>query len=232
MQKPRSYAEIYNDLDEEVVSFFRVLRDKAQAEELRRLLLLTPFSRDEFFSAYESVEDPVESARRLVARCFMGFGSNAQNIKFKTGFRATSNRSHTTPAHDWKNYPNQIQHFVERLSGVVIENAPAMEVIKKHDSPTTLHYVDPPYPLSVRTDQSPDYKYEMTDEQHEHLGQFLRTLKGTVIISGYGCPLYDEVLFPDWQRFEKCSFADGALKRTEVLWINRCENQLFSSRVR
>lgn len=227
MYKTRSYAEIYNDLCGEVVNLFRVLRDKELAESLQRALVLTPFSREEFLLAYEKSADPIEAARRLVARCFMGFGSNAQNINLTTGFRANSNRSHTTPAHDWKNYPDFIPAFVERLQGVVVENKPAEEILIRHDAADALHYVDPPYPLSTRTDNSPDYNFEMTDEQHRRLAQVLRGLKGTVVLSGYACPLYDEELFPDWFRFERAAFADGALKRTEILWMNRCGSDLF-----
>lgn len=227
MCKTRSYAEIYNDLCGEVVNLFRVLRDKEMAESLRRALVLTPFSREEFLLAYEKSADPIEASRRLVVRCFMGFGSNAQNINLTTGFRANSNRSHTTPAHDWKNYPDFIPAFVDRLRGVVVENKPAEEILLRHDAEDALHYVDPPYPLSTRTDNSPDYNFEMTDEQHRRLAQVLRGLKGTVVLSGYACPLYDEELFPDWFRFERAAFADGALKRTEILWMNRCGSDLF-----
>ena len=104
IRKPRSYAEIYNDLDGDAVNFFRVLRDPIQSSRLIELLKLTPFSREDFALAYNRSDDPVERARRLVARSFMGFGSNGHNRC--TGFRANSNRSGTTPAHDWSNYPD------------------------------------------------------------------------------------------------------------------------------
>ncbi len=74
MRKPRSYCEVYNDIDCEVVNLFRVLRDPGQAARLIADLELTPFSRDEFIAAYEPAEDPAELARRLVMRSFMGFG--------------------------------------------------------------------------------------------------------------------------------------------------------------
>ena len=43
IQKPRSYGEVYNDLDGEIVNLFRMVRDRG--DELRRLLQFTPFSR-------------------------------------------------------------------------------------------------------------------------------------------------------------------------------------------
>src|SRR5688572_25383452 len=54
LRKSRSHAEIYNDLDEEVVNLFRVCRDNSS--ELIRHLELTPYSRSEFEMSYNIVE--------------------------------------------------------------------------------------------------------------------------------------------------------------------------------
>ena len=54
LAKKRSYAEIYNDMDGEIVNFFRVLRE--HGNQLRQKLELTPFARDEFMEAYEPKE--------------------------------------------------------------------------------------------------------------------------------------------------------------------------------
>lgn len=216
IRKPRSYAEVYNDLDVEVVNLFTVLRG-ARAAELVEQLRLTPFARDEFADAYQPATDPVERARRLVIRSFMGFGSNGHNRA--TGFRANSNRSGTTPAHDWSNYPDALAAIVARLQGVVIENRDACAVMTAHDGPETLHYVDPPYVFATRSDLSKDYAHELTDDDHRQLLSFLRGLKGKVVLSGYPHAIYDEAL-ADWQRVERAALADGARARTEVLWKN------------
>lgn len=102
IRKPRSYAEVYNDLDDDVVNLFRVLRGP-DAGRLVEQIALTPFASTEFFGAYDRSDDDVERARRLIVRSFMGFGSNATHRK--SGFRSNSNRSGTTPARDWLNYP-------------------------------------------------------------------------------------------------------------------------------
>lgn len=221
MQKGRSYAEVYNDLDGEIVNLFRVVRD--QGDELRQVLELTPFSRVEFLAAYEPAEDPVEQARRTVIRSHMGFGSAAASGA-KTGFRANSNRSGTTPARDWMNYPGILGPVIERLRGVVIENRDAAEVMAAHDGLETLHYCDPPYVHSTRHAGNPcckkGYRHEMTDDQHRAFGAIVHGLKGLVVVSGYACDLYDSELFADWARFEIPSHADGARDRIEVLWLN------------
>lgn len=246
LRKPRSYAEVYNDVDGEVVNVFRVLRDPESAERLRHTLELTPFARDEFVAAHIRDEpDAVERARRAIVRSFMGFGSaslharNPRGMRTRasnwesgrgTGFRANSSRSGTTPAHDWAHYPKQIALFVDRLRGVVIENRLALEVILQHDRPDTLTYADPPYPLSTRDDKRADYAHEMSDDEHRLLGAALHAAKGMVVISGYACALYDDELFAGWERFEREHLADGARKRTEVVWLNpACTEALRSS---
>lgn len=215
LRKPRSYAEVYNDLDGEVVNLFRVARERG--DELRSALELTPFSRDEFVLSYEPTDDPLEQARRTVTRSFMGFGSNSHNQP--TGFRANSHRSGTTPAHDWRNYPEAFVNVIDRLRGVCIENRDAVQVMQSHDSGETLHYFDPPYVASTRG-KGEDYRHEMTDEDHTALAFELHKLRGAVVLSGYACPLYDE-LYSDWRRVERSALADGAKARTEVLWLSR-----------
>lgn len=217
LRKPRAYAEVYNDLDGEAVNLFRVLRSE-NADALVKAVRLTPFAREDFALAYEASEDPVERARRLIVRSFMGFGSNGHNRL--TGFRANSNRSGTTPARDWANYPDALLTIIERLEGVVIENRDAREVMAAHDTPDTLHYVDPPYVMDTRADAGADYAHELTDDDHRRLLYFLRGLEGTVILSGYPCEMYDGLL-SEWRRVERPALADNAKPRTEVLWINR-----------
>lgn len=221
MRKPRVYSEVYNDLDGEVACLFRMLRDPDTAAKLKEALRLTPFAREEFDGAYRDTSDAIELSRRLIVRSFMGFGSNACNKNMSTGFRSNSNRSGTTPAHDWAHYPDCLDAMTERLRGVVIENRPALEIFGQHDGPETLHYVDPPYVHDTRKPgQQKNYKFEMTDEAHRELAAVLRGLQGSIVLSGYPSPLYDE-LYAGWDRYERNALADGAEKRVEVLWLNK-----------
>jgi DNA adenine methylase len=238
LRKPRAYGEIYNDLDGEVVNVFRMLRDRGQ--ELAELLKLTPFARAEFDLSYLRPEDDLEQARRTIARSFMGFGSAAATGE-RSGFRANSNRSGTTPAHDWANLAGAIPTLVDRLQGVVIENRDAMRIAVHHDSPDTLHYFDPPYVHSTRSGKmrgtategrssGKAYRYEMDDAAHRAFALLAHELKGMVVISGYSCSLYEE-LFQAWERFDRPAFADGARSRTEVVWLNpACSSALERDR--
>jgi DNA adenine methylase len=217
MRKPRSYAEVYNDRDGEVVSLFRILQDRAAAEELERRLRLTPFARDEFDDAYGAPKDEIDRARYLIIRAFMGFGSDGHNPESgKTGFRANSNRSGTTPAHDWVNYPKCIRQFCERLEGVVIENRDAAEIMAQQDSQETLFFLDPPYVHDTRGAKH-SYRFEMTNEAHETLVEFIQGLRGMVMLCGYENDIYSRM---GWKCLRRKTFADGARERTECLWFN------------
>lgn len=238
LQKARSHAEVYNDLDDEVVNVFQVLRDPELATQLRELVALTPFARVEFDSAYEPSKDPIEQARRTIVKAFMGFGSaaihdtiprgmrtRAAQWRATTGFRNNSKRSGSTPATDWARYPTQIPLFVERLRGVVIENRDAIAVIEQHDGPQTLHYLDPPYLPSTRTGRRGGswchgYTHEMVEEDHRALAEVVHGLRGMVLISGYPSELYDQELFADWHRVRRENRVGGSVARTEVLWLN------------
>lgn len=225
MRKERSYAEVYNDLDEGVVNLMALLRN-GYGENLAAKLAMTPFARAEFEMAYLPSEDVFESARRLIVRSFMGFGSNGHNPNVRTGFRAASNRSGTTPAHDWANYPDAMMRLAERMRGVVVERRPAADVMRQHDGSETLHYVDPPYLPETRSTKSRKsgerynaYQHEMSVDDHRELLALLRELRGMVVLSGYPSALYDDAL-PEWTRVERRALTDGARERTEVLWLN------------
>lgn len=223
---PATLTEIYNDLDGDVVNLFRVLRDPVPAARLIETLALTPFARAEFDAAYESPADPVEQARRLVIRSYMGFGSDSAIAGNNTGFRVQSPGSNRSPELDWSNYPEKLSAVVARLREVVIESRPALEVMQRFDSPATLHYVDPPYLPETRSAKSRKsggkyhaYAHELTSEDHVELLEALRGLEGMVILSGYPSELYDGRL-SDWMRIERAALADGARPRVEVLWLN------------
>lgn len=229
LRKPRVYAEVYNDLNTDVVNIFKVLRDPDMAEQLINMLLLSPFSRDEYELAHERTEDPIESARRFIMVSFFGFSTCNCNLQERSGFRAKSYRSGTSPAYDWRKYPESLSMVVDRLRGVSIENRDAFELIPSMDRHDVLFYCDPPYPKSVRVKYGA-YKHEMNDENHHRLAALLHQVEGAAIVSSYDSPMYRE-LYADWGIVTTTARTDGT-DRTECLWISpraqRINQGLFS----
>jgi DNA adenine methylase len=216
---------VYNDLDADAVNVFRVLRDPTAAAELRRLLDLTPWARAEFEAAYELCADPIERARRMVVRTFMGHGTTSRR-KNRTGFRSGSHPGRRGGGFgDWAGYAQAIDSFTQRLRGVVIEERPALELLDRHDADDALFYCDPPYPLSTRTavrtasESDRCYAHDMVDDDHRNVAGVLHTRRAAVIVSGYACSLYDNELYAGWERHEFKVRGDAGCDRTEVIWI-------------
>lgn len=226
LRKPRSQGECYNDLDGNLVNLFEVLRDTVAAADLRRRLTLTPFARDEYDVAFEPSDDPVERARRLIVRSFMGHGSSSAISQRSTGFRASLvNRGGALPAGEWPGMPTALQAVTDRLTGVLIENRPALQVMARYDTPDTLIYLDPPYVQNTRSAKRRGgkafhaYAFELSDDEHGELLAHVLQARAMVVISGYANDLYDDAL-KGWGRETVATHADGALDRTEVLWLN------------
>lgn len=215
-QKAPSSIEVYNDLDGEVVNFFRVLRERP--EDLLRAIHLTPYSREEFQLAYEPTEDDVERARRLYVLSRQGRGSCRKQHNTGWRFEKVLSRGQGLPR-EW----SQVDHLedtVARLKQVMIERDDALAVIDRFDAPGTLFYVDPPYVHSTRGPSSLwEYQHEMSDDDHRRLAEALHGLKGMAIVSGYHSELYSEI-FAGWRMVQRETTTDRGLAATECLWLS------------
>lgn len=221
-RKP-SPVETYNDIDGEVVNFFRVLRDSQ--EELIRAIGLTPFSREELRIAVEESIDhlsELERARRFFVRARQVRTGLAQTASVGrwAHCKLTSRAGMAGAVSRWLGSVEGLSEIVQRLLRVQIENSPAIDVIQRYDSEETLFYCDPPYPHDARGDANA-YGYEMTDVQHQQLSEVLKRVKGKVALSGYHCNLLDK-LYKDWDCIESDTKQCLSVKqpRTEVLWVN------------
>src|ERR1043165_151911 len=218
-----SPVETYNDVHGEVVNFFRWLRNQKDA--LVEAIGLTPFSRAEFEAAIRAPAEKLtelERARRfyiLARQVRTGLAQKASAGRWAHCL-LTSRAGMAGAVSRWLGAVEDLPLIAQRLLRVQSENEPAIEVIKRFDSEETLFYCDPPYPHASRGDANA-YANEMTDEQHRELAEVLRSVKGKVALSGYNCPLMDE-LYGDWQRVESEEKVIHSVKTTrkEVLWIN------------
>jgi len=223
LNRPPALVETYNDLDSEVVNFFRVLR--SQKDALVEAIGLTPFSREELALACAPLTPSVtelERARRFFVRARQVRTGLAQ--KASAGRWAhcllTSRAGMAGAVSRWLGSVEDLPDIAQRLLRVQIENASAIEVVRRYDSPDTLFYCDPPYPHDTRGDSN-TYAYEMTDTDHECLAEVLRDAQGKVALSGYRCALYDR-LYADWNCLEAPAKLCHSVKtlRRECLWTN------------
>lgn len=228
--KPPSPTEIINDLDGQVVNFFRVLRD--QPAELERACRLTPYTRAEFEACADLDApglDEVERARRFFTRINQSFGKTTRP---RHGWAVTANTGGADHAHKFTAMVGRLHACTERLRRVQIECRPALEVITRHATPDTAIYCDPPYLATVRSVRTKrpglDYGLEhSTETDHRELAAALHATPAAVLISGYPSPLYEE-LYAGWWRAERAVTRPSANQPgrsgesgLEVIWSNR-----------
>lgn len=214
LAKQPSRAETVNDLDGDLVNFWRTLRDRP--EELERACALTPHSRQEYATSKDlEGGDELERARRVWVRLTQG----RSNSMKPTGWRYARDISKVMATH-LKTHATHILPAATRLANASIENRDALEMIRDYGSePSVCIYADPPYLGSTR---AANYRVEMLeDDLHVKLAEALRNCKASVVLSGYASPLYED-LYPGWHRMElKAPTAlSGRAAENEVLWSN------------
>lgn len=225
--KPPATHEILNDLDGNVVTFFRVLRERPA--DLERACALTPYAREEYQASTLDVDlDDMERARRFWVRVNQSFGQTAGR---QTGWSVTT--AHRTPV------PSTVLSRLGRFSAAAVRLAQAalecrnaVDLVERLATPDAVIYADPPYLAAVRAGRNrhrpDDYRCDMGEPRdHERLAEVLRATPATVLLSGYPSPLYDR-LYADWWHMDfsvtvhssnAVTVARGA--RTERLWANR-----------
>jgi len=224
LAKPPSRMETVNDIDNLLMTFWQVLRDKP--DELARVCALTPHSRAEYSAAQDANLDDlddIERARLVWVQISQGYAGTLT----KTGWRY-----YVDPAGCSSGMPKYIEGYVdrmaagaERLHRVSLECRPALDIIKQYGRfADCCLYVDPPYMGSTRSSGGGTYRHEMpSHDEHLELLQELMNCHASVVLSGYPSALYDDAL-QDWDRVEVQTMTGQAKAnhgRTEVIWSNR-----------
>ena len=216
-------VETYNDIDSEVVNFFRVLRDPDAGEQLIKAIALTPFSREELVRALELAGDPLERARRFFVRARQTRTGLAQTSSEGRWAHCllTSRAGMAGAVSRWLGSVEGLSEIVQRLQRIQIENAPALEVIERYDSVDTLFYIDPPYVHEARGD-SKAYGAEMSNDDHRELAEMLSGIEGRAAVSGYRTALYDDLYDESWRRVDAAPKTCHSVRqlRQESLWLN------------
>ena len=213
-------VETINDLDSNIVNLFRVLRD--DPDELRRVLALTPYSREEYDLSFEPCEEPIEKARRYMVRTTQAIGAKMHNNE-KCGWRNHKQMKIGGTACKWGGIVDTIDEAASRLRGdtthlVQIEHMDALRLIERYNYPDTLMYLDPPYVRHTRRSGAL-YKHEMDDAAQHELLDLITCSKAKIIISGYESELYNTALF-GWHKDSTMSQTTSTEMATETIWMN------------
>lgn len=216
-----SLHETINDIDDQVINFFRVCRD--YPDELARAINLTPFARAEYESVQENkagdeiklTGDCIENARRFSVRCSQSFGSKLAD---RCGWKNSKHSAGPVNTSVWNRIPDTVFEVSKRLKNAQIENTDAVALIRKCNANDCLIYADPPYLGSTRNSRI--YRNEMMGEtEHIALLDALLDHTGAVVISGYDNQLYNETL-SGWKKATAAGRANSGAERTEVIWTN------------
>lgn len=170
--KAMPYTEVYNDINGELVNFWRQVKHHPEAlsREIERELI----SRETFDEFMKS--NPATELGRAVRFYYLlgcSYGSQSKNFCINRGYRYLPLRN-----------PDKLIKASERLQHVIIERKPWQALIDRYDSPTTLFYLDPPY-----YDHERLYKRDDADafNEHEELAARLKTIKGKYLLSYNDC---------------------------------------------
>ena len=213
-QEP-SRIETINDIDGDVINFFSVIKEKESRERLCELVALTPYSREVYDQAYRYQRDDVSRALAFAVRSMQSHGFR---LSEKSGWKKdVYGREAAYAVRYWNRLPEALQYIGRRLKSVQIENRPALELIRAFDHENVLIYCDPPYVLSTRSRRQ--YRFEMTDDDHEALLQELCKSRAKVMLSGYENSLYDRYL-NGWRKEQITARAQNTGLRIETLWMN------------
>jgi len=207
--KPKSRIEIYNDIWNELVILFRMLRDRP--DDLIRAIKYTPYSSTEFEyvkNREPDALDELEIARRCYVKICASYGAKGSRWGRFMG---------RAPA-----FHREFEEFASRIRNVQIENLDFKLILKKYDGYDVLFYCDPPY---IRTRAYNPSQYGLSVEEHGELVKILLTLKGKVILSGYRNMIYRILEEKGWIRRDigvlntmKGRGSHG--KRMESIWMN------------
>lgn len=224
MAKPVSKVEVLNDINGDVVNFWRVLRDETEA--LVTALDLTPYAREEFVACRDGrTEEPVERARQFFVQMSMGFNASLDPAN---GFSASTVTSNGKP----RAFINRVARLPEvaaRLRGVEVDHRDALEVIARWDSPNAVLYLDPPYLGDTRTTHGKDYGHHDSRDAdfHDRLLDAVTGTKARVLLSGYESPAYARLREAGWRALSRHVTAptsnrpgQATARRVETVWLN------------
>ena len=210
LTKDKSKHEVINDINDEIVNLFEVVRTRP--EELVRGVSLTPTAETEVRLAGETLGDgkayldPVERARRFLVVSHQAHlrlvGPPSYSVDTSPTARSLAAR--------WKNIPPKIWPVFERLRDADLRNTgnpeedgdgdagvqkkDAITIVKENAYPDCVIYADPPYVAEKRSKDLYLNDTAKDSKHHKRLVKALARHPGAAYLSGYRNPLYEEEL--------------------------------------
>jgi DNA adenine methylase len=218
LTKEPAQVEVYNDLDGELVNFFRVVRDPKLCAKLHASAECTLYARAEFELATQISDDPLEAAKRFMVRQRMSFGGKGRDWCYSV---ENSRRGTAAAIRRWRWGVDSLPAVHDRFKDVQIECADWRTVISRYDSPDTLLFCDPPYLPETRVAGA--YRHELTHDDHRNLVASILSVRGMVILCGYSHHTYNPLERAGWARLDHptCDHVSGSLtRRVESLWLS------------
>lgn len=217
LNKKIDALEIYNDINKNVYSLFKVISDKDLLEQLRQKLYLTYYSSDIRKEYIEKLND--DSLSELDrAYYFLYVNRTSFNGVGGFSFNPLIRRSMSKSISGYLSCIDSLPTIHNRIFHAVIENRDIFDLIDKYDSDDTFFYLDPPYIQSTRK-SSQKYDCDMTDEQHKLFVDRLLTIKGYALVSGYDHEIYDKLVQNGWNKYAFHS-QNSSSSAVEILWYN------------
>lgn len=218
LQRPKAAVEHANDLDGDLVNWWRTMRDCP--EELFELLSLTENSRAVVQEAID-IRDGPETAPLRRAWAFSILAQRCIGTPSTAGVRDWQASISTSPS-GWHTILRRLRPVTERISAVQIDESDVCEHLERFvDVADAVIYLDPPYRSSPQS-----RRYRFSELDIDRLSELSRACKGFVAISGIGSE-WDHL---GWHREERVvtaamSHMGTTSERAEVLWLNEAPRQ-------
>ncbi len=165
--KQPSRHEIYNDLDGELLNFWRQLQYHPM--ELARVVRLLPYSKELFAQWMRAVSGQPTELLRAGTFCYVSLAS-------VNGLRNSFGRQRNAKVHRLMYLLRKIVRLAARYRSVILENLHFQKLIEFYDGPETLFYCDPPYPGHR------GYRVKFGQQDFDQLAELLKRIKGKAVM--------------------------------------------------
>jgi len=182
MEKVESGIEVYNDINDDLVHFFRTCRNRGA--EVSDWLANAPFARSEFETweqRWSRGWRPADDVRRAGQFLYLQTAGHSGHIESRTFRTQKSLRGQSVSQRITRSFGNQKsnpQRIQERFSEVIVESLDYRNLLEKYDSENSLFYLDPPY---YGCEQ--EYYGEEVQFDHEEFFDLLQQLEANWVVS-------------------------------------------------